>query len=92
MTKPVQLVKLKAVLTQWLPVETQALIGEAAQQVVTLAHKLKSSARSVGAMALGELCAQMELAGQVGQPELLARLWPEFEREIAAVRVRLEAS
>ncbi len=59
--------------------------------VEALAHKLKSSARSVGALALGELCAQLEQAGQTRQLETLAGLWRQFEAEIAAVDKSLEA-
>jgi len=50
-----------------------------------LAHKLKSSARSVGALALGELCAAMEQAGKVGDMKTLAALLPKFEAELASV-------
>ncbi len=49
------------------------------------AHKLKSSARSVGALALGELSAQMEQAGKRGDTDALADLLPPFEAELAAV-------
>ena len=49
------------------------------------AHKLKSSARSVGALALGELCADMEQAGKAGQVEALTALLSRFEAEMAAV-------
>jgi CheY-like chemotaxis protein len=49
------------------------------------AHKLKSSARTVGALALGELCAQIETAGQAGLAENLATLLPLFEQELDAV-------
>jgi len=49
------------------------------------AHKLKSSSRSVGALALGELCAEMELAGKAGDTEALAALLPRFEQELAGV-------
>jgi two-component system sensor histidine kinase/response regulator len=49
------------------------------------AHKLKSSARSVGALALGELCEAMEQAGNTGQVEALTVLLPRFEAEMAAV-------
>jgi len=55
--------------------------GQAAQ-AGALAHKLKSSARSVGALALGELCAAMERAGDM---EVLAALLSRFEAELAAV-------
>ncbi|MDO8466495.1 MAG: Hpt domain-containing protein, partial [Gallionella sp.] len=55
-----------------------------------LAHKLKSSSRSVGALALGELCAAMEKAGKAGNTEALAALLPQFERELASVESFLE--
>jgi PAS domain S-box-containing protein len=50
-----------------------------------LAHKLKSSARSVGALALGELCFAMEKAGKEGDNEALAVLLPKFEQELVKV-------
>ena len=49
------------------------------------AHKLKSSARSVGARALGELCAEMEQAGKAGDIQALNALLPRFELELTAV-------
>ncbi|MFZ2302917.1 MAG: response regulator [Gallionella sp.] len=58
--------------------------GQAAQAGAQ-AHKLKSSARSMGALALGELCAAMEQTGKSGQAEALAALLPRFEAEIASV-------
>ncbi|MDD5300922.1 MAG: Hpt domain-containing protein, partial [Gallionella sp.] len=58
--------------------------GEAAT-AGALAHKLKSSSRSVGALALGELCAAMEKAGKAGDAETLAVLLPKFEQELAGV-------
>ncbi|MCK9607481.1 MAG: response regulator [Methylomonas sp.] len=62
--------------------------GQAAQ-MGELAHRLKSSARSVGALALGELCAEMEQAGKFGQHEVLATLLRRFETEMAAVEAYL---
>ncbi|MBI1888107.1 MAG: response regulator [Nitrosomonadales bacterium] len=50
-----------------------------------LAHRLKSSSRSVGALALGELCAEMEQAGKAGDSATLAILLPGFEHELARV-------
>ena len=144
LSKPVQLVHLKAMLEKWLPAaksatETvavntgadvssatmegpvvdvhvlEALVGDdpvviseflqdfrassakiavelrvayQAGQTATVgaaAHKLKSSARSVGALALGELCAQMEGAGKAGDTTALMALLPRFEAELAAV-------
>ncbi len=54
------------------------------------AHKLKSSARSVGALALGELCAEMEKYGKVNDNEALAALLPKFVRELENVEHFLE--
>jgi two-component system, sensor histidine kinase and response regulator len=50
-----------------------------------VAHKLKSSSRSVGALQLSELAAAMEAAGNAGDPVLLTQLLPDFEREMASV-------
>ncbi len=58
--------------------------------VGAVAHKLKSSARSVGALALGELCAQMEDATETGQIEALRLLVARFEKEMAAVNAFLQ--
>ncbi|MHB1053875.1 MAG: response regulator [Thiobacillus sp.] len=55
------------------------------------AHKLKSSARSVGALALGELCAEIEQAGNAGDTEALTALLPRFEAEMAVVDAYLGA-
>ena len=56
-----------------------------AKQAGALAHKLKSSALSMGALALGELCAAMEQAGKSVKIGALTALLPRFEAEIAAV-------
>ncbi len=50
-----------------------------------LAHKLKSSAHSVGALALGGLCAEIEQYGRAGDKDALAALLPWFEQELAKV-------
>ena len=148
LSKPVQLVNLKAMLEKWLPVATaeststetappsppptvgipvavdvnvlKKLVGDdeeiirdflhdfrlSAEKIAAelrtacaagqaadagaLAHKLKSSARSVGALALGELCAEMEQAGKGGDTAALATLLPRFESELACVEGFLE--
>ena len=77
--------------------QSRALMNTACQSLQTaeveaLAHKLKSSARSVGALALGELCAQMEDAGCQGQHDIVADLWPKFEAEAAAVNEFLRSA
>ncbi len=58
--------------------------GSAAQTVAAV-HKLKSAARSVGAMALGELCADMEQVGNAGQLDALAMAFEQFKVEMEAV-------
>jgi len=55
-----------------------------------LAHKLKSSARAVGALALGELCAAMEQSGKAGDAATLAPLMPRFEDELVRVNTFLQ--
>lgn len=50
-----------------------------------LAHKLKSSARSVGALSLGELCAAMEQAGKNKNAEALTDVMPLFDQQLARV-------
>lgn len=59
--------------------------------VSAAAHKLKSSARSVGALALGELCAEMEQAGKAGDTKALAELLPRFEAEMVNVDKYLDS-
>jgi HPt (histidine-containing phosphotransfer) domain-containing protein len=68
---------------------TACATGEAAAAGAH-AHKLKSSARSVGALALGELCAEMEKAGKAGDMKALAVLLPRFEQELMSVESFLE--
>ncbi|MBA3597736.1 MAG: PAS domain-containing protein [Methylibium sp.] len=55
------------------------------------AHKLKSAARSIGALSLGELCAEIETATEAGRSEGLAALLLRFEAELTAVYRFLEA-
>jgi signal transduction histidine kinase/DNA-binding response OmpR family regulator len=54
------------------------------------AHKLKSSSRSVGALALGDLCDEMERAGKNGDTAALATLLPRFEHELVSVERYLD--
>ena len=54
------------------------------------AHKLKSSARSVGALALGELCADIERAGKASDVTALKELLPRFNTEMAIVAAYLD--
>lgn len=58
--------------------------GEAATAGAA-AHKLKSSARSVGALVLGDLCAEMERVGKAGDIQAFKELMPRFESELSVV-------
>jgi PAS domain S-box-containing protein len=60
------------------------------EQTSAAAHKLKSSARSVGALVLGELCEEIEQAAKSGQLEILTVLLPRFEAEMASVTTYLD--
>lgn len=59
--------------------------------VGSIAHKLKSSSRSVGALALGDVCAQMEQAGKGNDAQALAALIPNFENEMNKVEAYLNS-
>ncbi|HEX7437635.1 MAG TPA: EAL domain-containing protein [Caldimonas sp.] len=65
-------------------VRTASAQGEWAQ-VGAVAHKLKSSSRAVGALALGDCCERLELAGQAGDAEAVRALQPGFEATLEAV-------
>ncbi len=69
----------------------QALLPGQASAAAGVAHQLKSSARAVGAMALGDVCERLEAAGNAGQLDTLATLLPMFERELLAVQSHLAA-
>ncbi|MCC8997665.1 MAG: response regulator [Nitrosomonas sp.] len=56
----------------------------------SLAHKLKSSSHSVGALALGELCAAMEQAGKKNDAAELAVLLPQFDVQLVEVKAYLD--
>ncbi|MFA6970367.1 MAG: response regulator [Gallionella sp.] len=68
-------------------------IACAARQATTagaLAHKLKSAARTVGALDLGELCSEMEKAGKAGDMDAVAVLLPGFNQLLASVESYLD--
>ena len=69
---------------------TSTCVNGLARQACAAAHKLKSSARSVGALVLGELCEEMEQAAMDSKLEQLTVLLPRFEAEMVAVRKYLD--
>lgn len=54
------------------------------------AHRLKSASRSVGALRMGALCAELESAGRAGDAAAVAGLLDRIEVEAGAVRRELE--
>ena len=60
-----------------------------ARAAAAVAHKLKSASRSVGAMALGDLCAEIEAAGRAGDRDALARRMPAFDALLARVEAQI---
>jgi two-component system sensor histidine kinase/response regulator len=55
------------------------------RDVGDLGHKLKSSAYSVGALVLGNICNQIETASKAGDCRSLSELMTSFNAEISAV-------
>jgi len=54
------------------------------------AHCLKSSASTVGAPRLAQVCAQIEAAGRAGETGVMAMLLPSFNAEVRAVEDYLD--
>jgi HPt (histidine-containing phosphotransfer) domain-containing protein len=59
------------------------------REAAAIAHKLKSSSRSVGAIALGDLCAELENAGKAGDMARLANWTGRFDAALAAVEAEI---
>src|SRR5258708_17155805 len=64
---------------------TEACVAQRAKAAASIAHKLKSSARSVGAFRLGALCAEIEAAGGAGDLSAVTALRAAFEPDVAAL-------
>jgi signal transduction histidine kinase/CheY-like chemotaxis protein/HPt (histidine-containing phosphotransfer) domain-containing protein len=64
---------------------TEAYGKQRLHDAAAIAHKLKSSSRSVGALRLADLCAAIEIAGTAGDLSKLTELAPDFQTEMAAV-------
>jgi PAS domain S-box-containing protein len=70
---------------------SQALIDGSTQAVADAAHKLKSAARSIGGIRLGQICAELEDAAHARRTDGLATLVPLFRAELQAVHSFLAA-
>ena len=66
-----------------------ALAAGDSRQVGTIAHKLKSSSRAVGALVLGDLCAELENFGKTGDPEAIAQGVAQFDAGLAKVEAEI---
>ncbi|OQW88005.1 MAG: hypothetical protein BWK72_09610 [Rhodoferax ferrireducens] len=60
--------------------------------VTSVAHALKSASRTVGAMALGELCLQLETAGQTGNATLCSDLGAQLPQVFAQAESQIVAA
>ena len=73
-----------------LATELRAARGaDKSRRVGAIAHKLKSSSRSVGALALGDLCAELENACRTQAVEGLSQGMARVDAELAAVDEQL---
>jgi signal transduction histidine kinase/DNA-binding response OmpR family regulator len=59
------------------------------QQIGFIAHKLKSSSRSVGALALGDLCAGIENSAKTGDMTAIAQGMAQFDVSLAKVEAKI---
>ena len=72
----------------------ELIAGAARQSMQTVAessHRMKSAARSVGALHLGELSAQLQEASEDARTETVTSLLPAFRAELEAVMGYLRA-
>ncbi|MBX7119038.1 MAG: Hpt domain-containing protein [Gemmatimonadaceae bacterium] len=68
----------------------QAYLGKDYQTLANAAHSFKSSSRAVGALALGELCSEVESAAKRHDATALDAYCPLFSQELARVEQRLD--
>jgi CheY-like chemotaxis protein len=65
--------------------------GDAAG-AAAVTHRLKSSSRAVGALALGEACERVEQAGRIGDLAAVRMLLPDFDAALGALAELAEAA
>lgn len=66
-----------------------AISGAYWEKVAASAHRLKSSSRTVGALALGELCERLERAGRTDDGGAILALQSQFDAALDEVLARL---
>ncbi|MFC6674150.1 Hpt domain-containing protein [Marinobacterium aestuariivivens] len=69
---------------------SRAFESGAVQEVGALAHKLKSSAHSIGALRLAECCEDLERVANAKDTQQFIDLMGRFSAEVAAVKSFLE--
>jgi PAS domain S-box-containing protein len=62
-----------------------------ARDVGSIAHKLKSSSRSVGALALGDLCNELENAGRAEDRDRIAQWLARFDSALPQIESEIQA-
>ena len=67
-----------------------AAASAVAERVRLSSHKLKGSSGLVGAVALAELCAELEAAGRAGDWQLIGELVPRLDRLMQEVQSSAE--
>ncbi len=67
----------------------EAMQTENLSQAASIAHKLKSSSRSIGATKLGELCAELDAAGKAGNRQVFVQMAPRFDQCFKEVEERI---
>jgi HPt (histidine-containing phosphotransfer) domain-containing protein len=63
--------------------------AEGFDEVVSMAHRLKSSSRSVGALPLGDACAELENSSRLGNKAIAAEAVAAFEAAAAELLPKL---
>ena len=66
-----------------------ALAANDIQKISAIAHRLKSASRTVGALALGDKCAELENACRTSTIEGLSQRMTAFETELRVVETLL---
>jgi HPt (histidine-containing phosphotransfer) domain-containing protein len=69
----------------------EAIAAHSGRAAADAAHMLKSGARSIGALALCEVCADIEASVESGRQGALVALLPRFDSEMAAVESFLDS-
>ena len=66
-----------------------AIAAGDARHAGAIAHKLKSSSRSVGALALGDLCAGLENFGRTGDKAAIVQSMAQFDAALVKVEAEI---